>query len=340
MTPLRGRWAAVRRVLAVRLAGTADVLMTTPALRALASARPRIELALLTSPAGEAVARLLPEVDEVLTADPERLADADASTLVDVLARGAFDGAVIFETDAERASAIARACRLAGIPLLIGHAAGSHEAARPRHEVRRALELVAALDARIDDVHESLRVPPEAARWIRARLTEAGVGRDRPWALIDAGAGARSGAAEPLAAAARLLATDHGWRVVLAGGTGDSAEAASGAMVRDLPPGAATSLAGELDLPRLAALVAYAPVVIAAGPDVAHLAAAVATPVVTVVPGMTADRTPWAVPSRLLDDAAQPDEIVAATLELAAGVSGLVHPAATPAPLAAVAGTR
>lgn len=57
-TPRRGR------VLAVRLDGLGDVLLTGPALRALAAGS--MHLTLLAGPAGAAVANLLPGVNDVL----------------------------------------------------------------------------------------------------------------------------------------------------------------------------------------------------------------------------------------------------------------------------------
>ena len=65
MTADRG-WETAERILAVRLDAMGDVVMTTPALRAIRAARPNAHLALLTSPAGAAVASLVDEVDEVI----------------------------------------------------------------------------------------------------------------------------------------------------------------------------------------------------------------------------------------------------------------------------------
>ena len=65
MTVDRG-WETAERILAVRLDAMGDVVMTTPALRAIRAARPNAHLALLTSPAGAAVASLVDEVDEVI----------------------------------------------------------------------------------------------------------------------------------------------------------------------------------------------------------------------------------------------------------------------------------
>src|SRR5690606_15912156 len=61
-----GDWADVRRILCVRLDNMGDVLMTTPALRALKRQRPGRRLTLLASPSGAALAPHLEDVDEVM----------------------------------------------------------------------------------------------------------------------------------------------------------------------------------------------------------------------------------------------------------------------------------
>ncbi|HEV7809405.1 MAG TPA: hypothetical protein VGO64_02300, partial [Candidatus Limnocylindrales bacterium] len=71
MTPtgLTGDWAAARRILVVRLDALGDVLMTTPAFRALARSHPDVRLTLLTSRAGATVAPMLPEIESVIVHD-------------------------------------------------------------------------------------------------------------------------------------------------------------------------------------------------------------------------------------------------------------------------------
>ena len=63
--PLVRPWVGLRRILAVRLDAAGDVLMTTPALRALRATRPE-RLTLLTSSRGESGAIHLPELDDVM----------------------------------------------------------------------------------------------------------------------------------------------------------------------------------------------------------------------------------------------------------------------------------
>src|SRR4051812_41572962 len=62
---MNDRWHGVRRVLCVRLDSIGDVLMTTPAIRALRETL-GCHITLLTSAAGAAVAPLVPEIDETL----------------------------------------------------------------------------------------------------------------------------------------------------------------------------------------------------------------------------------------------------------------------------------
>ncbi|HET7598421.1 MAG TPA: glycosyl transferase, partial [Burkholderiales bacterium] len=61
----RSGWLAAERILCVRLDSMGDVLMTTPAMRALKNGGGR-RVTLLASSAGAAIARFLPEVDEAI----------------------------------------------------------------------------------------------------------------------------------------------------------------------------------------------------------------------------------------------------------------------------------
>src|SRR5215470_8803492 len=58
-----------QRVLVVRLATLGDLLLATPALRALRSSFPSAHIGLLTTPASVAALRGIDSVDEVLTFD-------------------------------------------------------------------------------------------------------------------------------------------------------------------------------------------------------------------------------------------------------------------------------
>lgn len=311
-------WADARRLLCVRLDSLGDVLMTTPAIRALRASAPGRQISLLTSPSGAAVARLVPEIDEVLIyeppwmkATPPRADSAVDRAQVEALRAGQFDGAVIFTVYSQSPLPPALLCYLADVPLRLAHC---HENPYqlltdwvrdpepldpPRHEVRRQLDLVAAIGARTDDERLSLRVPPAAEAHVGRLLRERGLVGGRPWAVLHPGSTAASRRYPPelFAEAARRLVAEHGWSLVLTGSADerpltDEIAARAGVPLHDL--------AGTLGLPELAALIAAAPLLIANNTGPAHVAAAVGTPVVSLYALTNPQHTPWLVPSRVL----------------------------------------
>lgn len=310
-------WRDAGRVLCVRLDNLGDVLMTTPAVRALKGSRPGRHVALLASPAGAAVARLVPEVDEVIVyqapwmkASPPRGPGAEVEA-VERIRAGRFDAAVVFTVYSQNPLPAALLCHLAGVPLRLAHCRENPyrlltdwvpepEPERlVRHEARRQLDLVAAVGARAADERMSLRVPPGARRAVDAALRELGLGGGRPWAVIHPGATAPSRRYPPegFAAAAQALVRDHGWDVVFTGGASERGEVDSIRRAAGVP---AHSLAGALDLGELAALIDRAPVVIANNTGPVHVAAALGTPVVDLYALTNLQHTPWGVASRVL----------------------------------------
>jgi ADP-heptose:LPS heptosyltransferase len=309
-------WDTFERVLAVRLDALGDVLMTTPALRALKAARPDRHLALLTSSAGAEVARLLPEIDQVITYDPpwmkatpERAGAEPDLAMVAELAAERFEAAAIFTVHSQSAHAAALLCHLAGIPRRLAHSRENPyqlltewvpepETDGPlRHEARRQLDLVAAVGARLADDHLSLRVPAGASRRVRRLLAERGIDPQRPWLLVHPGvsASSRRYPAERWAEAARLLSEATGWPTAWSGSTNERSFVSECAAAAG-----GVSVAGALDVAELAALVAIAPILATNNTGPAHIAAAVGTPVVDVYAQTNAQHAPWRVPNRVV----------------------------------------
>jgi lipopolysaccharide heptosyltransferase II len=322
MSPLVGPWAGARRILAVRLDALGDVVMTTPALRALAGSHAETRLTLLTSPAGATVAPLIESVDDVIVHDvpwmkprPSDGAGPDDGAaeraLVERLRTERFDGAVIFTVHTQSALPAALLCHLAGIPLRLAHSrenpyrlltdwvAEPEPDAPLRHEVRRQLDLVATIGATSEDDHVAVRVPADAARRVRARLAAAGLSAGRPWVLIAPGATASSRRypADRFAAAARILATEHGWQVVVVG-TAEERNAVR--LIADAAGSSGIALPGLLDVGELTAAIAAAPVLIANNSGPSHLGAAVGTPVVTLYALTNLQHAPWTDDTRVL----------------------------------------
>ena len=313
-------WLECRSLLAVRLDSMGDVLMTSPALRALKQSPARPRVTLLTSPAGEEAARLIPEVDQVLVYEaPWMKATAGRSdpgpdrAMIDQLAGAGFDGAVIFTVYSQSPLPAALLCHLAGIPLrlahcrenpyqLLSHWVRETDPGSPvRHEVRRQLDLVATVGMRPDRVGLSVTLPPGAAERVAellAGLLEPRPGPEGPLVVIHPGASApsRRYPAVGFATAARQLA-GSGCRIVF---TGSAAEQDLVAGIQAATGSGSVSLAGQLNLAELGGLLARAAVLIANNTGPVHLAAALGTPVVDLYALTNPQHTPWEVPSRVL----------------------------------------
>jgi lipopolysaccharide heptosyltransferase II len=299
----------------VRLDTMGDVLMTGPALRALKAAGHRITL--LTSPPGAAAAALMPEVDETIVYEApwmkrERAADPEPDAqMIAELRGGDFDAAVIFTVYTQSPLAAALLCHLAGIPRRAAHCRENPYALLTdwvrepephdvqRHEVRRQLDLVAALGVPAPDAPLAIDIPERARAGARAALAAAGVDTHAPWAVVHPGSTAPSRRYPPelWAAACRTIAEQQGLQLVF---TGDAAEADTAARVRSLAGDPGPSLAGKLDLAELAAVLEAAPLLLAGNTGPVHLAAAVGTPVVDLYALTNPQHTPWMVPSRVL----------------------------------------
>jgi lipopolysaccharide heptosyltransferase II len=317
--PIRGAgsraWASARSVLAVRLDSIGDVLMTTPAIRALGSVD-GTRITLLTSPAGAAVASLIPEVDDVLEYEApwmkhSRRADPGIDlAMADALAARRFDAAVIFTAFTQSPLPAAMLCHLARIPLRAAHCRENPyqlltdwiRETEPvdgvRHEVRRQLDLSAALGRRAGDERLSLAVPDGARARVGPVLAAEGFGIGGAWVVVHPGGTAPSRRYPPelFAAAARSL-VEYGFRVVF---TGTASEREDVERIRRGMGTTSWSLAGRLGLPELAALIEAAPVFLTNNSGPAHIAAAVGTPVVDLYALTNPQHAPWSVPSRLL----------------------------------------
>jgi lipopolysaccharide heptosyltransferase II len=302
-------WGEIRRVLCVRLDSIGDVLMTTPAIRALRETL-GCHVTLLTSAAGAAVAPLIPELDEsIVFAAPWMKASAGPTRDAEMIARlaaGAFDAAVIFTVYSQNPLPAAYLCYLAGIPRRLAHC---HEnpyalltdwvpdpepASTIRHEVQRQLDLVASVGCRTRNQNLSFRVPRAAQAWIQ-RLVER-----RPLVVVHPGATAASRRYPPeqYARAIDLLIQQTGCDAVF---TGDAHELGLVDSVRAAMRFPARSLVGELGLAELGALIEAADLLVSNNTGPAHIAAAVGTPVVDLYALTNPQHTPWLVPSRVLN---------------------------------------
>lgn len=313
-------WQQARRILCIRLDNLGDVLMTSPALRALKVSQPDRHLSLLCSSRGQQAAHGIVEIDAVIpyrapwVSAPEPVASgaAEDRRILSVLRNGEFDAAVIFTVYSQSPLPAATLCRMAGIPRVLAHCREnpyglisdwlpeSEPQLKIRHEVQRQLDLVASVGASSRDTRLSYRVDEPARQAIVERLRGLGVDPAGRWVLIHPGATAASRRYPPrhYAHAADRMIRQLGCAVVFNGTADEQAliEAVRGDM--RLP---SVSLAGSTDLNQSAALIEAAQVLVANNSGAVHIAAAVGTPVVDLYALTNPQHTPWQVPHRLLN---------------------------------------
>jgi ADP-heptose:LPS heptosyltransferase len=272
--------------LVARLDSAGDVLISGPAVRAVAAAHDRVTF--LAGPRGREAAELLPGVDEVVEwqapwvdFDSPELTAGHVDSLVKQLSDIQPDRAFIFTSFHQSPLPLALLCRMAEVPwvgAISEDYPGSlldlrHRARDGIPEPERALSLAAAGGCSLpvgDEGSLSVRrqeLPDDIAELVTAA----------PFVVFHPGAAVPARRPTVDRSAAMVAALVHaGHRVVVTGGPDerDLTTAVAGEMALDL--------GGRTTLASLAAVYAAARVVVVPNTGPAHLAAAVGAPVVSL----------------------------------------------------------
>jgi ADP-heptose:LPS heptosyltransferase len=305
--------------LVARLDSAGDVLISGPAVRAVAAQHSR--MVVLAGPNGSAAARLLPGVDEVIEwqapwvdFDSPRLTADHVEGLVKQLRDLAVDRAFVLTSFHQSPLPLALLCRIAGVPwigAICDDYPGSlldlrHHVPEGIPEHRRALSLATAAGCPLPDDDDG------ALRVLRTASLPTDIAEQIPDRFIAFHPGAAVPARRPSprrsAEMVRALARD-GHHIVVTGGPAEAGltrrvteEAGSN------QHGSVVDLGGRTSLAELAAVFAAARVVVAPNTGPAHLAAAVGTPVVSLfAPVVPADQwRPFGSSVTLLGDQQAP----------------------------------
>ena len=299
MTPIR--LPPTARILLVRTDRIGDLVLSTPAIRAVRAAFPRGYVAAMVSPVTRPLVDGHPALDEVITFDKDHLHRGWRGTwqLTQALRARRFDLALILHTT----NRVVLLTWLASIRYRVGYARRlgwllTHP--RPyekrfgeRHELEYTLDLLRGAGIPAEDRTLEIASHPEGQGAVAAWLAQAGVASHEFLVLLHPGASCPSKRwpAERFAAVADRLAAARGARVVVIVGPGDDALAAT--VARDarspllIPPRPFT-------LAELPWLLRRAQCLISNDSGPVHLACAVGTPVVAIFgrwgPGLSPTR--------------------------------------------------
>jgi ADP-heptose:LPS heptosyltransferase len=307
------------RALVVRLDNAGDVLLAGPAIRAVAAHSTHV--CVLAGPHGAEAAALLPGVDDVLVwrapwvdLDPPPVRGDDVTALIGRLAAGHFTDALVLTSFHQSPLPIALILRLAEVPRIAAISTDypgalldvRHRLDQDIPEAERGLSLARA--AGFD-----LRPGDSGRLAVRPHLPGTGqLTGTAPYVVLHPGASAAA-RRWPLPRWQQAVTelTGRGRRAVLTGGPAErhlTAAAAGAAVSRSIAADLVINLGGRTDLGQLASVLAGADAVVVGNTGVAHLAAAVGTPVVSLfAPVVPAARwAPYGVPHILLGNQSAP----------------------------------
>jgi len=284
------RGLAPQRILAVRIQGAGDVLLTTPAVRALRHRFPEAEIHYLVGDQAVEMLQHNPDIDRIVPISETGLFSRSLRQVlpyVHMLRKQRYDLGVIFSRSAGLHSFLT-ACRidfrvgfnkngsgaLLHLPVSLGNGV--------RYEALDYLELVRALGGNDCGTVLRLHITPEEEVHGRKLLSAAGIDWHMPFALFSVGGGRNPGWDVPqkrwsMASFARL-ADQLACRVIVVGDDVDFRDAESWFKARP----SVLNLCGKLSLRDTAALLKHAKLLVANDTVTMHMAVITGIPTVAL----------------------------------------------------------
>lgn len=196
-------WSECKNMLVIRADNMGDLIMSSPAIRAI---KENIDcrVTVLTSPIGAQAAALIPEIDESIVASlpwvkSEKVCDPDGLTaLATIIKEQKFDGCIIFTVYSQNPLPSALLSWLARIPRRMGYCRENpydllnywvpdeEPLSIIRHQVERDLHLVAMMGIDCTDDRIRLKIPSYAFQTLRSKLRQTSI-RSQGYIILHAG---------------------------------------------------------------------------------------------------------------------------------------------------------
>lgn len=312
---MKNEWKQCRRILCIRPDNIGDLLMSTPAIRALKQTF-NCHITVLVSSLGAAVVPDIPEIDDAIvfdvpwvqttgTPDP-----AQFNQLVQTLKEGCFDAAVIFTVYSQNPMPSMMLAYLAEIPLrlaycrenpyqLLTHWLPDEEPYTfIRHQVLRDLHLVAHVGAVTKDQHLSIQAKEILWPVVCEKLLLLGLDPRKQWIILhpEVSEDKRKYPVADWIAAGKKIRLATGCQLLITGKNNEQEAQEIAAGIGDK----AFSAAGLFNLEELIILIRHAPLLLSVNTGTVHIAAAVHTPVLVLYALTNPQHTPWRVTSKVL----------------------------------------
>ncbi|WP_407431272.1 glycosyltransferase family 9 protein, partial [Arcticibacter sp.] len=302
-------------ILCIRPDNLGDLLMSSPAIRALKETF-QAKITVLTSSMAAGAAPLIAEIDEVMVCDfpwvktstPD---DQGFLNLIPLVRERNFDLAVVFTVYSQNPLPAVMLAYLSGIPSrlaycrenpyeLLTHWVPDREPyTYIKHQVRRDLDLVAKLGA--SSCNEALRIREDQSAQEQAlsKLLQAGVNIQQPWLIFHAGVSEQKRAYPNhlWIETAKTVINSMNYQILY---TGSAKEKPLTDQLATETGKNSFSLGGWFVLNEFAELIRKSPLVISVNTGTVHLAAATNTPVVVLYALTNPQHAPWKALGQIL----------------------------------------
>jgi predicted lipopolysaccharide heptosyltransferase III len=276
----------MRNILIIKLRYIGDVLLATPTVRAIKTARPDVRVTMLVNRGTEDVLSGNPDMDEIVILDKESL--AEQWQLIAGLRRRRFD-TVIDLTDGDRAAFLSW---ISGAPVRIGfndehrwrgrcYTQVVQPAPGVRHRIDRDLEALKPLSIQAGSKDLQLWLMPEEANSADQLLDQLGVQRSQSIVILQPGARYwfKAWPSERFAELADRLTSQYGCQVLIGGSRQESDLAEQ---IRQMAKSRPIIMAGRTTIKQFAAIAKKSALFVGNDSGAMHIASAVGTPVVAL----------------------------------------------------------
>jgi len=279
----------LKRILVIRTDRIGDVILSTPAMRALRQRYPDALIAAMVSPYTKEIVEGSPFLDEVIVYDKELTHKGWLSTLrfAFALRQKMFDAALVLHPT-NRVHLIAF---LAGIPKRVGYnkklgflltdKVEHLKQLGEKHELEYSLDLAGFLDAQTQDKTLFMPIKSESEKWAEGFIEGLRIRKEEGLLIINPSASCPSKIWPPerFAEVADILAKRYGLKVIIVTGALDSPLAEKVIKNMHAP---AISLAGKISLSQLASILKRASLFISNDSGPVHICSALNVPVISI----------------------------------------------------------
>lgn len=298
-------------ILCVRLDNIGDVIMATPAFRAIKESFPTSTITLLTSASGATIAPFIPSIDTTYVYDApwiKHTAHENFQTICTLLKKKHFDMAIIFTNFSQSPLPAALLCYMADIPhrvaycrenpyeLLTTWIPDTEPFSGVVHGVIRQLNLVKAIGATTKDRSLELQVKNHYLLRIQTLLSKNGISTHKPLIVVHPGA-SESKRQYDITFYASLVEEllQKGYQIIL---TGTRSEDNLHSFIAEYCHTRIPSFT-NLSMGDLLTLIKISHLLISNNTGPMHIAAALQTPIIALYAQTNPEHTPWQVAHKI-----------------------------------------